>query len=145
MMTLTPSTTPKTVSALRSLCVRSVSIACLRFSPCDCAMESMSSVGTKRFDRVELRGAHSRINSEEKSDAGGNAERQDHRTHRSLHRNRGRGASERDDAVGKNDSDEAACGGEDRGFGHKLQQNVIFARTERAANPDLARTLGDAG
>ena len=38
MITLTPSTTPNTVSALRILCVRSVSIACFRFSPYACAI-----------------------------------------------------------------------------------------------------------
>src|SRR5579871_3954985 len=125
IMTLTPSTTPKTVSALRSLCVRSVSIACLRFSPCDCAMESMSSVGTERFDRVELRGAHSRIDAEEKSDAGGNSERQDHRAHWSLHRDRSRGAPECHHAIGENDSDQAPGSCEDCGFRHELQQDVI--------------------
>jgi len=38
IMTLTPSTTPKTVSPLRILWVRNVSIACLRFSPYACAI-----------------------------------------------------------------------------------------------------------
>src|ERR1700761_4966710 len=145
MMTLTPRTTPKTVSALRSLCVRRVSIACLRFSPCDCAMESVSSVGTKRFDRVEFRGAHGRINTEEKSDAGGNTERQNHGAHRGLHRNRGRGAAERNDAVCEDDSDHATSGGEHGGFRHELKQDVILARAQRAADADLTRALGDAG
>ena len=37
-MTLTPYTTPNTVSALRSLWVRNVSMACRKFSPYACAI-----------------------------------------------------------------------------------------------------------
>src|SRR6266446_176169 len=82
MMTLTPRTTPKTVRPLRILCVRSVSIACLRFSPYACAIFvfQTSGLSPQRLDGIQFRRARRRINPKQDADdsAGGGE-------HRGLH------------------------------------------------------------
>src|SRR5580704_6124512 len=142
MITLTPNTTPNTVSALRSLCARSVSIACFRFSPCAWAMSSL--VRPQRFNGIELRRAHRGIDPEEESHAGGNAEGQDHSAERRSHGNGCGRAPEGHDAIGQQDSDDAANGGEHRRLGHELEHDVIFSGAQRAANTDFARSFGHA-
>src|SRR5258707_15022276 len=42
-------------------------------------------------------------------------------------------------------ADYTAGGGQHRGFGHELQQDVFFAGAEGAADADLAGRLGDTG
>src|SRR5260370_7744017 len=85
MMTLTPSTTPNTVSALRSLCVRKVSSACLRFSLYAWAILCSSPVRAQSFDGIQLGRLHGRKDSEKETHSGRDAERQNHRSQRSLH------------------------------------------------------------
>src|SRR5579863_5695425 len=124
MITLTPNTTPNTVSALRNLCARSVSIACFRFSPCAWAMSSL--VRPQRFNRIEPRGAHRRIDPEEQSHAGRNTEGQNHGAERCSHGNGSGRAPQGHDAIGQQDSDDAANSGEHRRLGHELEHDVIF-------------------
>src|ERR1700751_2973939 len=124
MITLTPNTTPNTVSALRSLCARSVSIACFRFSPCAWAMSSL--VRPQRFNGIELRRAHRRIDPKEESHAGRNAEGQNHGAERCSHGNGCGGAPQGHDSVGQQDSDDAVNGGGPCRPGHELEHAVLF-------------------
>src|SRR5215467_10787789 len=96
MITLTPRTTPKTVSALRILCTRSVSMACFKFSPCACAIPAALSLGPQCFDGIELRRPRRGINPEEKSDPCGHAQRQNHRPDRRVHREGKQGLNGKD-------------------------------------------------
>src|SRR5262245_43667953 len=98
MMTLTPRTTPNTVSPLRILCARSVSIACFRFSPCACAIAL--SVCPQRFDGIQLRRAHGGIDSEKEADSGRQDQRDDDGAHGRKHGNRSDATNECDDQVG---------------------------------------------
>src|SRR5260370_1543942 len=85
MMTLTPSTTPNTVSALRSLCVRKGSSACLRFSLYAWAILCSSPVRAQSFDGIQLGRLHGRKDSEKETHSGRDAKRQNHHRQRSLH------------------------------------------------------------
>src|SRR5579871_2322173 len=131
MMTLTPSTTPNTVSALRSLCVRNVSMACFEFSP-QCARPS--STQSKRCGE----------NSEEETNQGGDNERNDDRAGLHLDWNESERADEQDCRIGPEDADHAAHGREHSGLGHELKQNVFFARAKRTSNANFACALRDA-
>src|SRR5579859_4364628 len=106
MMTLTPSTTPKTVSPLRILWVRNVSIACLRFSPYACAIWFFSPVrisgfGPQCLDGIQFSRARSRINAEEQADRGGQAQRNNYGAQRHTHRDGGRRAHQLHNSVGQ--------------------------------------------
>src|ERR1700732_856245 len=102
-------------------------------------------LSSKGFDGIELRGSRCRIDTEEETDGGGDAQREDYRSHRGFYRDRGRGLHQIDQAVSHQDADYPAGGREDRGFGHELQQDMFLAGAERAANADFTRAFGDAG
>src|SRR6516225_8474125 len=144
MMTLTPSTTPKTVSALRSLCVRRVPMACLRFSPFACGIAAPLTVRSQGFNGIKLRGAHRRENPEEKSNTRGNHQRKHHRADRRLHGHGDERLGEINDKVRTKDSDQPARGRKHGGLSQKLHENMFLARAERTAQTDLSRALGDA-
>src|SRR5437764_6530542 len=144
IITLTPRTTPNTVSALRILCARSVSMACFRFSPCACAISAALSLGPQRFDGVELRGARRRVNPEEKPYGGRHPKGQNHGVNGRTHGKGGQRPNCVNHEVGRQDSNQSAGRREHRRLGHKLQNDVLFARAERAPEPDFARALGHA-
>ena len=78
---VTPMTTPSTVSADRSLFVRSVSTAIDRTSreEADAEASDRHLFLPERFDRIERRRAHRRIQPEEHADDGRHAEAERHR------------------------------------------------------------------
>src|ERR1700680_2337953 len=91
-------------------------------------------LSSQGFDGIELRGSRCRIDAEEETDGGGDAQREDYRSHRGFYRDRGRGPHQIDQAVSPQAPDYPAGGREDRRFSHELQQDVCFASTERAAD-----------
>src|SRR5476651_6996 len=109
-MDVMPMTTPSTVSAERSLLPRTVSNAITTTSlmrPARIAI-SVVSFPPQRFDRLETRGLHRRVQAEKEADQRGNPDAEhdrpgfDRRRNRRERRNRGRdrGAEERaDDAA----------------------------------------------
>src|SRR5579863_971693 len=129
MITLTPNTTPKTVSALRILCARKVSMACFKFSPYACAMLVSLAFRPQRFDGIELCRAHRGINPEEESHTSGKQDRDDHRAQRGLHGNRGDRASQRHQRVCEYDSKQSTDRCQDGRLGHELQKNMFLPRS----------------
>src|SRR5438132_4070971 len=121
MITLTPRTTPNTVSALRILCARSVSMACFRFSPCACAMCAALSFSPQRFDWIELRGPHGGVDPEEKPHTGRDSQGEDHRANGGIHGEGKQRLHGINDQVGGQDSNQSADRREHRGLGHELQ------------------------
>src|SRR5271156_3780394 len=148
MITLTPSTTPNTVSVLRSLCARSVSIACFRFSPCcwailylcDSALRDQrsSAIGPQRFNGIELCGSHRGIDSKEKADRRGNAQRQNHGADGRSHGDGCQSPAHGNQGIRQTDADQPASRGQHGRFGHKLKQNVFLSRAQRTPQSNLA-------
>src|SRR4051794_1382037 len=128
MMTLTPRTTPNTVKPLRILWARSVSMACLRFSPWACAI--WLSVRTQCFDGIKPGGTHGGVDSEEQAHSRGHCQGQNYCVYLHLHGNRGDRTTQCHQPPGQQDADDSTDGGEHRGLGHELQHDMFLARTQ---------------
>src|SRR5690242_11792102 len=134
-MAVMPITTPRMVSPERSLLPRKVSSAMLTTSPARLLFTA------QRLDRIQRRRARGRIDPEEQSDAGGDADAEHHRPRLEPRRQRRDGRDGEGGQEPQRDADDAAEDRQRHRFGEHLRQDVGAACTERLAQADLARPL----
>src|SRR5688500_11942714 len=136
----TPMTTPRIVSAERSLLTRSASSATATF----CWTLSVSrtdSLRPRRGDRVEARRARGRIDAEEDADAGPERDGDGDGPERDARGEWRDGGDEEREGRARRDAEQAPERGEHHGFGEKLSADVTRRRADRLAQADLPRAL----